>query len=121
MHFPENRHGERVSSTIECMARMVEEDRKHAAETRLPSEEMPVTHRVEELIFQLRNQNGGQIFERGSCDIFVDPRGTDSPAAHLVAIGKPVLEQLIDSVDDDRFTRSVECDRSFFFSLECSE
>ncbi len=115
-HFPENRHGERVSSTIELLARMVEEDRKHAAEARLPLEDMPVTQRVEELIFQLRNQNGKQCFAPGPCDIFNDPRGTDSPAAHLVAIGQPALEQLIDSVDDDRFTRSVECHRSFLFS-----
>ena len=105
---------------------MVTEDRDHAAQVRTPLEEMPLKQRVAELIFQLRDQNGMQVFQPGSCDIFADPRdgafvmtkkGTPrSPAAQLVAIGEPALEQLIDSVDDNRFTRSVEYHRSFVFS-----
>jgi hypothetical protein len=106
-HFSENQHKERVNETIELLARMVEEDKKHAAETRLPLADMPVKQRVAELIFQLRDQNGRQVFENDPCDIFLDPRGTNSPAAQLVAIGTPALEQLIESVDDDHFTRSV--------------
>jgi len=68
-----------------------------------------------------------QYRQPGSCDIFCDRRDDTllgrmaeghgkSPAARLVAIGEPALEQLIESVDDDRFTRSVEYWRSFCFS-----
>jgi hypothetical protein len=88
---------------------------------------MTLEQRVAELIFQLRDQNGHQFSQPGSCDIFMDPRDgglfgatnegkPGSPASQLVAIGKPALSQLIDSVDDDRFTRCVEFHRSFYFS-----
>jgi hypothetical protein len=35
---------------------------------------MPLKQRVAELIFQLRDQNGMQFSQPGSCDIFADPR-----------------------------------------------
>jgi hypothetical protein len=114
--FPENRHAERVHRTIEILSTMVEEDKTHATMNLPPLDEMPIKQRVAELIFQLRNQNGRQSFQPGSCDIFFDPRGPDSPAAQLVEIGKPALEQLIDAVDDDRFTRCVAYHRGFYFS-----
>ena len=42
--------------------------------------------------------------------------GAGSPSTQLVAIGEPALEQLIDAVDDDRFTRCVGYHRNFYFS-----
>jgi hypothetical protein len=71
---------------------------------------------VAELIFQLRDQNGRQFSDPGSCSIFADERGEQSPAHQLIQLGVQAVPQLIDALDDDRFTRSVGHHRSYYFS-----
>ncbi|HVM62013.1 MAG TPA: hypothetical protein VMV72_14220 [Verrucomicrobiae bacterium] len=72
--------------------------------------------RVAELIFQLRDQCGQQFSQPGWCDVFEDPRGEQSPASQLVAIGYGAVPQLIDALNNQRFTRSVGFHRNFYFS-----
>jgi len=123
--YPNSQHAERATETVKILERMVKEDEEHAKKTPKPFDEMTTEEQVAELIHQLRDQNGSQGGWRGSCDIFSDPRDvglfgeelgkknrvSGSPASQLVAIGEPALEQLIESVDDDRFTRSIEYHR----------
>ena len=71
---------------------------------------------IAELIYQLRNQNGQQWSQPGACDIFLDERGEESPAAKLVTLGFPAVPQLIEVLEDQGFTRSVGYHRNFYFS-----
>ena len=130
-HFPQSRYAERAGHGADILSRMVKEDELHAAVKQKPLDQMTIQERVAELIVQLRDQNGHQWSQPGSCNIFADPRdgfgypelfgesrviGAGSPASQLVVIGEPALEQLIDAVDDDRFTRCVGYHRNFYFS-----
>src|SRR4029077_20857770 len=73
---------------------------------------------VAELIFQLRDQNGHPFMQPGSCDIFDRFGGSkkDTAAHKLVKIGYDAVPQLIEHLDDQRFTRSVGFHRNFYFS-----
>jgi hypothetical protein len=117
--FPDSRHASRAKESVVILKRM-------AAET-MPPPSKP----IERLIFQLRDQNGMQVTQPGTCDIFFwdrmrdmdqkatpdeSPRFDRSPARKLVDIGYEAVPALIDHIDDDTFTRSVEFHRSFYFS-----
>jgi len=115
-HFPEGKHADRAKKTAKLLKQMVEEDESRAHEKRKPLDEMTTEERGAELIFRLRDQNGHQLFQPGGCDIFNDRRGEESPAHQLVKIGFDAVPQLIEVVDDRRFTRSVGCHRNFYFS-----
>jgi hypothetical protein len=95
---------------------MIAEDEAHAKVAPKNLDQLPVEDRVHELIFQLRDQNGQQFSQPGWCDIFMDPRGTNTAAHQLVNIGYPAVPQLIDALDDPTFTRSVGFHRNFYFS-----
>jgi hypothetical protein len=127
--FPNSRHAARAVETAEILARMVDEDVAHDRQSRMPLDKMTVQDRVAELIYQLRDQNGRQISNPGSGNIFYDPRdgglfseleekspGPGSPATQLVAIGIDAVPQLIQHFDDTRLTRSIGFHRSFYFS-----
>lgn len=113
--FPSSEHHDRAQATAELLAKMVEEDREHAGNAR-PLDQLQGKELIAELIFQLRDQNGHQWSQPGSCDIFSDPRGKMSPATQLVNIGFDAVPQLIEVIDDRRFTRSVGYHRDFYFS-----
>lgn len=115
-HFPESKHADRAKTTAKLLKQMVEEDESRAREKRKPLDEMTIEEQVAELIFRLRDQNGHQLFQPGGCDIFNDRRGEESPAHQLVKIGFDAVPQLIEVVDDRRFTRSVGFHRDFYFS-----
>lgn len=129
-HFPKSRHAKRAKETADILAKMVKEDEAHAKTKRKPFDKMTTKEQVAELIFQLRDQNGHQWSQPGSCDIFADPRdgglfghafgekGSDggSPASQLVAIGYEAIPQLIENLEDPRLTRSVGFHRNFYFS-----
>lgn len=116
--FPHSPYTERAMATADLLEKMVKEDEEHALKVKKSLDQMTTQERVAELIYQLRNLKGYQLMSRAPCDIFHERhdmdsiggeiRKTDSVAAQLVVIGDEALEQLIDSVDDDRFTRSVE-------------
>ncbi|MDJ0976278.1 MAG: hypothetical protein QNJ98_17590 [Planctomycetota bacterium] len=114
--FPESPHAERVETTIALLQKMVEEDEAHAARPKREWKELSKKEQIAELIWQLRDQNGQQWSQPGWCDVFADPRGDESPAKRLVAMGFDAVPQLIEALDDERFTRSVGFHRNFYFS-----
>ncbi len=71
---------------------------------------------IDRWIYELRQQNGPQIMQPGSVLIFMDPRGSESAAAKLEAIGLPAIPALLKVLEDKTLTRSVGFHRSFYFS-----
>lgn len=116
-NFPRTEYTARARKTARLLAKMVKEDEAHAAKKRKPLTKMSVKEHVAELIFQLRDQNGHQYMQPGACDIFDELAGKDDTAAHkLVKLGYDAIPQLIEHLDDERFTRSVGYHRNFYFS-----
>jgi len=118
--FPRNPHGDRVWKTIVMLEQMVAEDTGHPARSAEEIARLPVDEQVREWIFQLRDQNGRQFSQPGWCNVFGDfgigAREGDTPAHQLVKIGYPAVPQLIESLEDKRFSRSVGFSRNHFFS-----
>lgn len=117
--FPQSKHVARAKEFVSILTRMSTEE--------LPPKSKP----IERLIFQLRDQDGAQLGQPGSCDILFADRLNDairesapelankneaSPARKLIDIGYDAVPLLIDHVDDDTLTRSVRYWRSFRFS-----
>ncbi len=120
-HFPTSEHASRAKETADLLAQMVKEDEEHAKREAKGLDKLPVNERVAELIFRLRDQNGHQWSQPGWCDIFGDfggavKDGGKTPAHQLVEIGFDAMPQLIDVLDDRRFSRSVGFHRDFYFS-----
>jgi len=115
-NFPESEHAERAQKTVDLLNKMIEEDKTHAAQQVPPLDELEGEALVAELIYQLRTQNGQQWSQPGACDIFKDGRREKSPAARLVTLGFSAVPQLIEVIEDQRFTRSVGYHRNFYFS-----
>ncbi len=129
-HYPTSRHFERATETAKLLQEMVREDREHKVP--MAFDDLGTDEKVAELIFQLRNQNGQQWSQPGSCDIFFNDQFVDlseklgvkpdakplprSPAQQLVDIGYDSVPQLIAALDDNRLTRSVGYHRNFYFS-----
>lgn len=112
-YCPGSEYAEQAGRLVKILKRMILEDESHRAK---PLENISIEEKVSELIYQLREQHGFQISQPGSCDIFRDPRGEESPAHQLVKIGLPAVPQLIKALDDERLTRSMEFGRNFYFS-----
>lgn len=116
-NYPDNKHQERAKDSISLLQQMVKEDREHAQKDRKPFEQLSKKEQAAELIFQLRDQNGHQFTQPGYCDIFLTSNlKDDTPAHRLVKLGYDAVPQLIEAIEDPRFTRSVGFQRSFFFS-----
>ena len=114
--FPRCEHIERTKATIATLERMVAEDAKHSQLTQQQLDALPLEKRIAELIWRLRDQNGHQRSQPGSCDIF-GYGSEDKTAAHqLLKIGYPAAPALIEALTDDRFSRSVGFHRDFHFS-----
>jgi hypothetical protein len=105
-----------VQPTVRLLERMVVEDQQHASSHRRPVGNHTSRKHIAELIYLLRDQNGHQYMQPGSCDVFADPRGDKSPAAQLVKMDIAAAPQLIEALSDRRFTRSVGFWRNFTFS-----
>jgi len=80
---------------------MIAEDDEHARRPRNPEKKMTKKERVAELIFRLRDQ----VTDVGSDDGLVH---RDGPAAELLKLGFDAVPQLIEILDDERFTHIVE-------------
>jgi hypothetical protein len=120
-HFPKSRYAEEARQTAALLETMVAEDEAHARKPVKPAQALTRPERIAELIFRLRDQNGGQLSQPGSCDIFIndrlgDPKAEKSPAQKLVDIGYDAVPQLLAAIEDERFTRSVGFHRNFYFS-----
>lgn len=116
-HYPESKHHKDAKATVTLLEQMIEEDAVHEKKSAKPFDQLGKKDQIAELIFQLRDQNGHQYFQPGSCDIFDSwGRAKDTPAHKLVKMGYDAVPQLIDHLDDQRFTRSVGFHRNFYFS-----
>lgn len=116
MHFPESPHSARARETAALLTKMIQEDgeQAEAAKRALPFDRLPRREQVSELVFRLRDQNDHQLSEPGFYDNFFCDK--TSSAHQLVDIGLDAVPQLIEALGDERFTRSVSCHRSFYFS-----
>jgi hypothetical protein len=113
--YPRCAHMERAKATVAMLKRMVEEDTKHPVLAPQQIAQLPPDERIAELVFRLRDQNGSQMSQPGWCDVFGYGEG-DSAAHQLLEIGYPAAPALIESLTDDRFSRSVGFHRDFQFS-----
>lgn len=128
-NYSKSEHYERAKETAEMLLEIQAEEELH--EPAKDFDKLTVEQKVAELIFQLRDQNGHQWSQPGSCDIFsldfmtqwgmeIDNYEKNklslSPAGKLVEIGFDAVPQLIKSLDDQRLTRSVGFHRDFYFS-----
>lgn len=125
--FPESEHYKRALETAALLRQMIKEDVEHASRiASRPFERMSKQEQIAELIFQLRDQKGGQFEQPGSCDIFLGQDG-NTPAHRLVKMGYDAVPRLIEALENKRFTRSVGFHRNFYFSHyvlrvgDCSE
>ena len=115
-HYPASGHFKDAKAAAAVLRRMIQEDAEHAKAAR-PFAKLRKQEQIAELIFQLREQNGHQFTQPGACDIFDRIAGKkDTPAHKLVKFGYDAVPQLIEHLDDARFTRSVGFHRDFYFS-----
>ena len=118
-HYPESKHFERAKETAALLEQMIAEDKAHAEQRKRgkPFDELDQQQKVTELIFQLRDQNGQQWSQPGWCHVLWTADGKEtSPAHQLVKIGYDAVPQLIEALDNERFSRSVGYHRDFYFS-----
>jgi hypothetical protein len=109
-------HPRHAREAAALLRQMIAEDEEHARRPARPPAELTRAEQVAELIFRLRDQSARQTTDPGSCNVFADERGEDSPAHRLVRIGSEAVPALIDALGDTRFTRCVGHHRSFYFS-----
>jgi hypothetical protein len=118
--FPASPHLDTAKEAVRVLDRMVAEDAAHPRVDDARLATMPVAERVAELVFRLRDQNGGQFSQPGSPSVFFTwgERGEDkaTPAHRLVEVGFDAVPALIDVLDDERFTRTVGFWRDFTYS-----
>lgn len=116
-NFPCCDYMPRVNETADTLEMMIAEDQAHPTLSEEQIAKLKPEEQVREWIFYLRNQNGHQMGQPGSVDIFETwDKKQQSPAEHLVKLGDAAVPQLIKELGDKRFTRSVGCGRDFFFS-----
>ena len=107
--FPSTDAAAKAKPYIEVLESMAREDR--AFEKRKDVGE------IESLIYHLRDQNGMQVSQPGSPDIFYTPEfRQDTPAHILVKKGFEAVPALIKALDDRSLTRTVGYWRNFTFS-----
>ncbi len=112
--FPLSRYVVQAKKSIEILHRMAQEDEDYKKEiSNERADEITIKEKIADLIFQLRDQTGQQYIQPGFCNIFL---GSETPAHQLFEIGYQAVPQLIDALEDDRFTRAIEFHRDFYFS-----
>ena len=105
-NYPQSTNLESATHIAAVLRRMVAEDASHTIKTPVELSRLTTNEQVTELIFQLRDQSGQQLFR--SHNIFqYSPRTTNSPADQLVRFGYSAVPQLITVLDSDTFLRAV--------------
>lgn len=118
-HCPKSRHVKRAAELAELLKQMIAEDEAYAAaRLKVPFESLSAEDQIKDLIYQLRDQDGGQFMQPGSCSVFNFGQSQDSPADRLVEIGFEAVPFLIEAMLDDRLTYGVGYHRDFYFSHE---
>lgn len=116
--YPRNRDSAMVTELTSQLEQMVSEDKTHPKLTAEEISGLPVEEQVREWIFQLRDQQGIQLWQPGECLLFLrlGLAVENSPAYQLARIGRPAIPQLIAALDDYRPIRAVQFHRSHYFS-----
>lgn len=113
-HFSASVHAERAKASFDMLIKMIAEDEAHTRRPPKPLDKMTKQEKIAELIFQLRDQPGGVFTRPGSVSFFtyddlsMDKGVQKSPAWQLAEMGVDAAPQLIDALDDMRFTRATE-------------
>lgn len=118
-HFPKSKHEADIDAKVAILETMVVEDQRHAREREkdLPFQKLSKSQQIDELIFQLREQNGYQWSQPGWCDVLNTHDGKEnSPGHRLLAYGYDAVPQLAAALNDQRLTRSIGYHRDFYFS-----
>jgi hypothetical protein len=116
-NYPHSEHVGQARHFAEVLKRMIAEDEAHARLGPIDLARSRIDGQVRELIYRLRDQNGQQVTQPGSCDIFWNWDGnTNTPAHQLVRLGNAAVPQLIAVLDSDDYTRSIGYWRGFVFS-----
>jgi hypothetical protein len=115
--FPDCPRTPEVVRNAKTLRRMVAEDKQHAAERARGKafDKLSKHDQIAELIFQLRDQTGCEPMAGGIIDLFMtvesephaDPNG-NTPAHRLLKYDYDAFPQLVDALDDDRFSRAME-------------
>lgn len=116
--FGSSKHAKAAKEAVELLTQMIAADEKHARDSK-PFAAMSKKEKIADLIFRLRDQNGGQFMQPGSPSIFFsmsDPDNENTPAHQLVAMGYDAVPQLIEALTDVRLTRTVGFWRNFTYS-----
>lgn len=117
--FPNSEHEAEIAAKVAILETMVSEDERHALQRKasLPFQKLSKSQQIDELIFQLRDQNGYQWSQPGWCDVLATRDGHEnSPGHQLLAYGYDAVPQLAAALRDQRLTRSIGYHRSFYFS-----
>lgn len=117
--FPKSGHHATADEATRMLTSMLVEDATHVRLTEEAFAKLPAADRAAELIFRLRDQNGGQFSQPGSPSIFFRADAEDdttSPGVRLLAMGYDAVPQLIEALTDTRFTRTVGYWRDFMYS-----
>jgi hypothetical protein len=116
--FPRCEHVDTARGYINTLQLMIAEDQDRARSP-VAFDSLTEEEKIRDLIFQLRDQNGHQWSQPGSCDIFDDigrrEEGT-TPAHQLAKIGYVAVPALMEALDDKHLSRSVGYGRDFYFS-----
>ena len=107
-NFTNSSHHALAAETATLLKQMIKEDEEHASVRKngKPFDQLTNKEQIAELIFQLRNQTSESGFFD---DIFWTMSGkTNTPAHSLVDRGYDAVPQLLEFIEDQRFTRAVE-------------
>jgi hypothetical protein len=103
-----------VNQAIPILKRMVADEDERRRHPPRPEKEMNKQELIAELIYCLRHQKGYSSGFVGPCDIFNDvgpgmkAETGRSPAHRLVEMEYEAVPQLLEALENDRFTRSIE-------------
>ncbi len=121
---PESKHSEEAKAAAGLLEQMISEDSDHAKNARKPFGELTKQEQIAELIFQLRDQNGCEYLQPSFCGAMLTPgcfdisntrwnlqvplQGVAAGAAEkLVEMDGEAVPQLLQCLDDQRFSRQV--------------
>ncbi len=104
--FPDTEEGSKAAKILPVLARMAEEDRTHDPNIVRHLDELPLPKRIEELVFELRDEDGALGIMMGT-DLFIGKRGEKSAANELVKIGLPAVPTLIKALESQNYTKCI--------------
>jgi hypothetical protein len=101
--FARTDEAENIRETASLLRKMVAEDEEHDHRPHRAAKEMTKSERVAELIYQLRNQrgDGDEIYT----EYFMPDHSPGNPISGVLDAGYDTVPQLIDALNDNRFTR----------------